>query len=408
MQPFPIPTQLKKNWRTRPAPGATLRMNKLPFPTRRRFLAAAATLPCCNRAAGQDVSPAWISELEKIRLAHTLPALGGAIVTSRGLTSVAVTGVRKAGDDAAATVADLWHLGSNTKAMTSTLAALAVADGKIAWETSVAQIFAGEKGLEHSPLRNATLHDLLSHWSGLPANPNWREAARAGKKIREQRAATLRMALALSDLPEPGEVHRYSNWGYAIAGHMLERVFDSDWEDSMQKALFTPLGIKSAGFGGTGTPGKIDQPWPHGKNGKPMPTNGPRMDNPPVLGPAGTVHMSLPDWSIWIAEHLAGATGRGKLLPAAGYARLHTAAREGAPYACGWLALERHWGGRVLTHQGSNTMNYSVAWLAPEKDFALLACTNQGSDSARKALDEAVGMLIGEAETLHPAPERAG
>src|SRR5262249_52650247 len=37
--------------------------------------------------------------LEPIRVKYHLPALGGAIVTSKGLTALAVTGVRKAGTD---------------------------------------------------------------------------------------------------------------------------------------------------------------------------------------------------------------------------------------------------------------------------------------------------------------------
>lgn len=369
----------------------------MPLPTRRRFLATAtASLPLAPSVGAKDAAATWTSKLEKIRLSFSLPALGGAIVTSRGLQSAAVTGVRKAGEDVSATINDLWHLGSNTKAMTSTLAALAVEAGKIAWETKVGQIFPEEKALGRSPLRKATLSHFLNHWSGLPANPPWPEVARAGQSVRVQRAKTLEMALALRDLPEPGEHHLYSNWGYTIAGHMLERILDLDWEEQMQSALFAPLGITSAGFGGTGTPGKLDQPWPHRKNREPMPTNGPRIDNLPVLGPAGTVHMSLSDWSKFIAEHLAGGNGRGKLLKPSTYAQLHAPAQEGVAYAYGWLALDRKWGGRVLNHHGSNTMNYSVAWLAPEKDFALLACTNQGGDVCREALDEVVGMLLKE------------
>ncbi len=368
----------------------------MPFLTRRRFLATAAALPVVRFAAAEENKPEWKSKLEAIRVQYKLPALGGAIVTSAGVQSVAVTGVRKIDSEVVATVDDLWHLGSNTKAMTSTLAGVAVEAGKIKWETSLEEVFRGERGLNRSPLRTATLTHFLSHWSGLPANPSWPEAARAGRDIVSQRAKALEMAIGWRNLPEPGEKHLYSNWGYVIAGHMLEKVMNLPWEEQMRRAIFTPLGITGAGFGGTGTPGEIDQPWPHGEDGKPMPENGAAVDNLPVLGPAGTVHMSLGDWAKFVAEHLAGANGRGKLLKAATYKRLHTATQEGEPYAFGWLDLERSWGGRVLSHNGSNTMNYSVAWLAPEKDFALLACTNQGSEDCRKALDDVVGMLIGE------------
>ncbi|HRJ11263.1 MAG TPA: serine hydrolase domain-containing protein, partial [Prosthecobacter sp.] len=205
----------------------------------------------------------------------------------------------------------------------------------------------------------------------------------------------LELAARTADLPAPGERHEYSNFGYVLAGHMLEEVWRAPWEELMRRRLFAPLGIQNAGFGGTGTPGKLDQPWPHNDKGEPMPGNGPLVDNPPVLGPAGTVHMALADWGLFLAEHLAGRAGRGRLLKtAAAYEHLHTAAQAGENYAFGWLASERPWGGRVLNHAGSNTMNRSVTWLAPEKGFGVLACTNTGAETASKALDDVSGLLI--------------
>lgn len=364
--------------------------------TRRSLLGAAAGLPFARLLAEADETPSWHGSLEGIRVRYGLPALGAAIVSGGGLVAASVTGVRKKGSDVAAKIDDLWHLGSNTKAMTSTLAAVAVEAGRIRWDSTVAEVFPKEKNIKKSPLAGATLTHLLSHWSGLPANPSWPVVVRLGDDVISQRGGALRMALELTDLPVPGGTHLYSNWGYTIAGHMLEETMDLSWEELMRRAIFSKLGIETAGFGGTGTPGKIDQPWPHGKDGNPIPKNGPTVDNLPPLGPAGTVHMSLADWAGFIADQLAGRAGKGKLLKTAGYEHLHTAAQPGEPYALGWLDLERSWGGRVVSHNGSNTMNYSVAWLAPEKDFAMIACTNQGSEDCRKALDDVAGLLIGE------------
>jgi hypothetical protein len=68
---------------------------------------------------------------------------------------------------------------------------------------------------------------------------------------------------------------------------------------------------------------------------------------------------------------------------------------DGTTYAMGWLVLDRPWGGgRVLMHNGSNTMWYCVVWMAPEKDFAALIATNQGGDRAARACDEAATLLV--------------
>lgn len=356
--------------------------------TRRKTLAAlsALTLGIRSRAEAAIDEKRLIELLSPIRDKHELPALGGAIVTSKGLVARAAVGVRKASTDVAVTADDLWHLGSNTKAMTATLAAMAVESNKLKWDSTVGSVFPNAESLKTSALESVTLMQLLTHRSGLPANVPW--------LLMKNRDAVLETASAMKLAAKPGEKYEYSNLGYCIAGHMIEQVLGDTWENLMRAKLFKPLGMNNAGFGGTGTIGQIDQPWPHIAKGKPMPTNGPLIDNAAVLGPAGTVHASLTDWAKFITEHLAGAQGRGTLLKPASFKQLHEPP-AGASYACGWITTERKWGdGRVLMHNGSNTMNFSVTWLAPKKDFAVLICTNQGGDDAAKVCDESAGTLI--------------
>jgi D-alanyl-D-alanine carboxypeptidase len=197
----------------------------------------------------------------------------------------------------------------------------------------------------------------------------------------------------------PAAAYSYSNLGYILAGAMLERVADAAWEDLVREHVFGPLGMEGAGFGGVGTPGELDQPWGHRDNGRPASGNGPAVDNPPVLGPAGRVHAPIQDWAKFIADQLRGATGAPGLLSAESYTRLHTAP-AGSDYSLGWLVLSRDWGGgAVLHHAGSNTMNFSNVWIAPARNVAFLVCINQGGDTAFQASDQAVSALI----ALHDA-----
>jgi hypothetical protein len=175
---------------------------------------------------------------------------------------------------------------------------------------------------------------------------------------------------------------------------MVEKVTGKSWEKNLMEHVFAPLKLTSAGFGGTGTPGKIDQPWSHTADGQPVPQNGPTVDNPPVMGPPGRVHCTLQDWSKYVADFLRGMAGKPALLPTAAYKTLATPP-FGGDYALGWIVTERDWaGGTVLTHSGSNTMNYATVWIAPQRDFAILACTNQGGDAAHAACDAAVVALM--------------
>ncbi len=94
------------------------------------------------------------------------------------------------------------------------------------------------------------------------------------------------------------------------------------WESFIAQELWQPLGIAGAGFGGMGTPGLVDQPWGHWQDGS-LAGNGPAADNLPCMGPAGTVHMPLADWSLFIADQLRGAQGKPALLRAESYRHLH-------------------------------------------------------------------------------------
>src|SRR5262245_60795524 len=85
-------------------------------------------------AVAQSGDSTVVSLIEPIRKEHRLPALGAALITSKGLELSGVTGVRKADADVAATIDDQWHLGSDTKAMTAVIIATLVERGKLTWE----------------------------------------------------------------------------------------------------------------------------------------------------------------------------------------------------------------------------------------------------------------------------------
>jgi hypothetical protein len=154
--------------------------------------------------------------------------------------------------------------------------------------------------------------------------------------------------------------------------------------------------MSSAGFGAMGTPGKADEPWQHVVDGgvhraiEP----GPLSDNPEVLGPAGTVHCSIGDWGRFISACLSILEGRNGIVKSATLRRAMSP-RFGGTYALGWLNADREWGGgRVLTHAGSNTQNFSVVWMAPGRNIAVAIATNQAGGATAQGCDELAGLLL--------------
>lgn len=353
------------------------------------------------RAGDEPTPPRDVSALlVPVRADSDVPGIVAAVVRGKDLVAIGAAGVRKRGDDTPLTTSDKMHLGSCTKAMTATLAALLVEEGKLQWTTRLGEVCPRDSML--AAWRDVTLEQLLTNRGGasasLDADGLWQKLfAHTGTPL-EQRETLLLGVTKREPEYTPGSKFVYSNTNFALAGHMLETLAKKPWEELMQERLFRPLGITTAGFGAPGTKGKLDQPLGH--RGKTPVEVGPGSDNPAAIGPAGTVHMSIGDWAKFVAAHLRGESdgcdATQPTLSREAFAKLHAPVGEGKnPYAMGWGVTEREWAnGTVLTHNGSNTMWFAATWIAPNADFAVLAACNVGGDSGAKACDSAVGALV--------------
>lgn len=362
----------------------------------RSVAALLAVIPLPYGAAMAS-GPTFPEELEALRVQHEVPALAAAAFLDGKIVDATAVGFRKAGNETRVTVEDRWHIGSCTKSMTATLAAMLVEEGRIRWDSTVGEVLPELREKMAGPWAEVTLEQLLTHRAGAPANPPgplWAMAWQRAGTPREQRLAFAQGLLQLPQEVAAGTKFIYSNQGYSIAGTMLERTMNRPWEELLQERLFAPLGMKSAGFGAPGQPGMLDQPWGHMKKLEPV-EPGPAADNPPAIGPGGTVHCSISDLARYAGRHAQESRGPADLLQEAGaWQKLHTPA-EGQTYAMGWHVLERPWAeGRALTHNGTNTMWYAVMWVAPERNAAFVAATNVESKGASQACDAAVSALI--------------
>src|SRR3954454_18620642 len=109
-------------------------------------------------------------QLEALRKKFHLPALAAAAVRDGKIVDIAATGVRHYGFEEEVTVDDSWHLGSCTKSMNPTLAAMLVEQGKIDWTSTVADVFAELREAMDDEWAGVRLDQLLSHLGGAPAH----------------------------------------------------------------------------------------------------------------------------------------------------------------------------------------------------------------------------------------------
>lgn len=334
--------------------------------------------------------------VDSVRTAFGLPALVGAIVKVDDADFArAVSGTRRASGGAAATLDDLWHLGSNFKAFTSMLAAIAVEDGAIEWETTITEAFPELAGTIRAEYQDITLRDLLSHQSRLQRDPG--AGAISGATRTEQRNAVAAWAVTQPPLSGVG-AYSYTNVGYMLAGAMVERALGTTFEQAIATHIYTPLGIDDAGWGPQAAGGSTAQPVAHRR------TNGQwqeleNFDNPPVYASAGGAHMSVGSWSLFLQEVLkleAGAPTLVSLAEGAETTRSITLIGGQDYYGMGWTITSRSWAnGRTLTHNGTNTGNYSVTWMSSGRGFAVLGLTNSYDSSNAHLVSNAVDVLVG-------------
>lgn len=346
--------------------------------------------------------------LEQQRDKLDLPAVAAVVVHDGRIVAQGVAGVRKLGDPTPAARGDRWHLGSCTKAITATMIGVLVERGELAWDMKVGDVFSDLSEVMQTEYRDVTIEMLLAHRGGIRHELDvfglwpvlWQ---RKGTPVEERRLMT-RAMLAQRPEVQPGE-YFYSNCGYGIAGHMAETVTGVPWEELVRKYVFDPLGMASAGFGVPWEGLPPSDPWPHERDGTPIPP-GPMADNPPSIGPGGTVHASIEDWAKFVADHLKGARGEdGVLLKASTYRLLQRSRQErdaDTAYALGWIVTTREWAkpnrgsgtGRCLHHAGSNNSWYSLVWIAPERDFAVLCTTNVGGEGLFPKIDAVMWSVI--------------
>ncbi len=366
-----------------------------PFITLRAALVAIAFVVPPSARAEDGLQPFLEETLVAVREKDHLPAVAALVQIDGKVAAEAAIGMRALGHPEKVTTDDRWHIGSDTKAFTATLIARLVEQGVMRFDDTLAVSFPAFAEAMDPAYRNITVTQLLSHTAGLPPLtddkeiPSFMAVIKSANGVKAQREAIARKYLTMAPASKSGEFV-YSNLGFIIAGAIAEARTGKTWEELIREQIFEPLGIKDAGFGPPGASGKFDQPWGHKEEaGKLVPLDpaNPEADNPPALGPAGTINIALKDWLLFAQDQLNGVHGRGKLLKPETYRKLHTPVTGN--YALGWGAkLGPDGVPLILTHTGSNGFWVADIRIMPKHDTIFLVVTNAGNDAANEAMKD--------------------
>ncbi|WP_083922073.1 serine hydrolase, partial [Nocardiopsis halotolerans] len=337
----------------------------------------------------------------------------GEILTSRGY-GYSDTGVgHEYGETAAGDIVPLpvdpdgtlFRVGSVTKPFTATAVMQLVEAGDLDLDADVNEYL--DFTLETSFDEAVTLRHLLTHTAGF-------EERFEGMIQPEGTDPDLREHVT-DDPPEqvyrPGTVPAYSNYGYALAGYVVERVSQTPFEDYVDENVLAPIRMDSS---------SVRQPLPDDlrdslSEGYTTDDGGPRDFETVGGAPAGALSATATDMARFMLAHLntEGTDGPALLEPDT-LALMHEPAldeetlgnmAEGPRMALGFFEEDRN-GHRILGHGGDTRFFHTHMQIYPEDGAGVFVTLNSGGREATSSLRLREAVTSGFADRYFPAEER--
>lgn len=379
-------------------------------------LALAVTLTACG-GGGASSAPDAGPILQTSADAAVRNGLAGVVLThlSTDNRSQAIAGLRQVGGTAPIQPGDAFMIGSTTKAMTAALAGRLVAQGHIAWTTTLAEALPELAAGMQPAYRSVTLEQLLSHRGGLMAFNNGDDVARFEAFLQTTPAplpTTLpgrerffaAWLLAQDPIATPGQGFAYSNAGYAMAALMLEARTGRSYAELFEQELAQPLGLTVSW---TSADARFsNRPVGHqGAKGHLAPVTPADADTAAwldVLRPGGEGTTTTPDsYATWVRWHLRAL--RGEATPLAGGYLQRIRALKAGDYGLGWVAADVD-GRAVIAHDGEYRGFSSLLVIDARGRSASFAFTNTEADDGLWTLTVLNQALLDVERALPPAP----
>jgi CubicO group peptidase (beta-lactamase class C family) len=282
----------------------------------------------------------------------------------------------------------LVRIASISKLFTWTAVMQQVEAGRLDLDTDVNRYLTGLR-VPDTYARPVTLRHLMSHTAGF-------EDVITGTGARAA-ADVPPLARYLADhmparIRPPGEVSAYSNYGAALAGHIVSEVSGEPYDRYVQRHLLDPLGMaRSTAAEPVPTTLAADLARSYDTDLTPPKVYPFTFDRMP---PDGSVTTTAADMAEFMNAHLhEGRSGAGRILGPHTTAQMHRRSFTADPrvdgYAHGFKerTVNRH---RVLMHDGGWEGFTSVLMLLPSCDLGLFLTMNSlsgGSPDLQKLLD---------------------
>lgn len=312
---------------------------------------------------------------------YEAPSLVMAYVQPNRLT-YGIGGTTQIDAGQAAKLTDKYHIGSNTKAITSFVAFQLIEAGLISLDTKFIDLYpdwATQIKEEYLPI---TLGELLNHVAGIPPYTSGGEY----KKLPDFVGTTAERRQQFAEYvlnQKPVKEGSYSNAGYVLAAMMLEKVKGQPFEAILKESLEN---MEIDGFYGFPNKQDINFPWGHQKEkGKltALPPNHDYKLEEYVL-PAGDLSLNIIDYAKFIQNYLPEKQQAGAPLSPSSYEQM-LYAHDGYAYGWGNQINEK---GKLAFHDGSAGTFYCHTIISTTHNFALIFIINSATDQQAKGLME--------------------
>ena len=342
------------------------------------------------------------SSIKKQMHKHKIQGLSIALVDDEKLVWAEGFGYADVANKAPATVDTIYKVASITKLFTATSIMQLAEAGKIVIDQPLTTYLSGfsiKSRFPHSPI---TPRNVMSHHSGLPSdlfsfifNDNPPRFTKAKDALKNEYLAF-----------PPNYIFSYSNIGYFLLGHLIEKVTGEDYTQFVQRNILYPLAMESSSF--QPTTERLAKCY---RGGKPMKES---SHNPL---PAGGLYSTVRDLSRLISMVFAHGTLDGqRILAPDTLAEMLTPQNEHVPLdldikiGLGWFlgGQDLHYAGKTLAHGGSINSYHSQLTILPNHKLGVVVLSNshEAAGIVEEIATEALRLALEEKTGIRPPPAR--
>ncbi len=333
---------------------------------------------------------------------YDIPGTGIALVKDGQLLYVQGYGVRSTATGTPVTPDTLFAVGSVTKSVTALGVLQLVDQGLIALDVPLVTYLPNFELADPGATQQVTVRHLLAQTSGLPGGDDTPWYSGRITTLREAVNYAARLSLAAT----PGAAHIYSNYNYAIAGHLIAQVTGQSWAGYTRAHILHPLEMTNATLDIDTIQQAPDHAVPHrldileGMQPRPFASLA-------GIASAGALNASARGMGNYVLLQLNNGTFNDKqLLSSTMLNEMHTQQAAYPPqppvgptgfqtdgYALGWFTAGFN-GRQVLWHNGSIDGFYAIVMFIPAEHVGVAVLSNAGLGTGSLfALAAGLGLL---------------